>query len=185
MRHSTRNLLLVACLLCTGTPSFTAAVPMKEAAEYHEVVKLVESYYHVKHKGLPVLANLGMKTAKVLSSDVRKAMRFGDFKLAIFEDQDFTTRDGFGEFHHLLRTTLEPDWGTLLAVRERDEAQTYTFVKDAGERYKVLIVVIAQHDGTVLEVDLNREEFVKLLRDPEQETKNINDEATRAANEDN
>ena len=185
MRHSTRTLLLSACLLCVCAPSLTAAVPTKEAAEYHTVVKLIESYYHVKHKGVPVLANLSMKTAKVLSSDVRKAMRFGDFKLAIFEDQDFTTRDGFIEFHRLLRQTLEPDWSTLLAVRGRDEGQTYTFVKDAGERYKVLIVVIAERDGTVLEVDLNREEFVKLLRDPEQETKNINDEATRAANEDN
>jgi len=185
MRHSTQNLLLYACLLFICAPSLNAAGATKEAAEYHTVVKLIESYYHVKHKGVPVLANLSLKTAKVLSSDVRKAMRFGDFKLAVFEDQDFTTRDGFVEFNRLLRQTLEPDWGTLLAVRTRDEGQTYTFVKDAGERYKVLIVVIAERDGTVLEVDLNREEFVKLLRDPEQETKNINDEATRAANEDN
>jgi len=185
MRHSTRNLLLVACLLFVFVPSLEAAGATKEAAEYHTVVKLIESYYHVKHRGVPMLANLSLKTAKVLSADVRKAMRFGDFKLAIFEDQDFTTRDGFIEFHRLLRQTLEPDWSTLLAVRGRDEGQTYTFVKDAGERYKVLIVVIAERDGTVLEVDLNREEFVKLLKDPEQETKNINDEATRAANEDN
>jgi hypothetical protein len=185
MRHSTRNLLLTAALLCGFASSLVAAVPAKDEAGYHEVVKLVESYYHVKHRGVPMLANLSVKTAKVLSSDVRKALRFGDFKLAIFEDQDFTTREGFVEFNRLLHQTLEPDWGTLLAVRTRDEGQTYTFVKDAGARYRVLIVVIAQRDGSVLEVDLNREEFVKLLRDPEQETKNINDEATRTANEDN
>ena len=66
MRHSTRNLLLVACLLFVFVPSLEAAGATKEAAEYHTVVKLIESYYHVKHRGVPMLANLSLKTAKVL-----------------------------------------------------------------------------------------------------------------------
>ena len=49
----------------------------------------------------------------------------------------------------------------------------------------MLIVVLTQRDGTVLQVDLNREEFVKLLQDPEQETRNITDEASSAADKDN
>jgi hypothetical protein len=181
MRHHKLTPLLALLLsICTLSAIVNGAT---KEAEYNAVVRLVESYYHVKHRGIPTLASLGMKTAKIVSSDVRHAMRFGSFKLAIFEDQDFTTRDGFTEFHQQLQQTLEPDWTALLAVRARDDGQTYTYVKDDAGKYKVLIIVIAAHDGTVLQVDLNKEEFVKLLQDPEQETKNITSEATSAADE--
>jgi hypothetical protein len=180
LKNISRNLLLGALVLCVGAQPLHAA---GGEAEYHSVVKLVESYYHVKHKGVPMLANLGMKAAKVVSSDVRRALRFGDFKLAYFEDQDFTTRDGFSEFHRLLREILIPGWDSLLAVRQRDEGLTYTFVKPDGDKYKVLIVVLAQREGTVLQVNLDRDEFAKLLQDPEQETRSITDEAAKTAND--
>ncbi len=184
MRHIKRNLLLLSFIICACASPLRAAGTAKEA-EYSSVVKLVESYYHVKHRGIPFIANMGMKTAKVLSSDVRRAMRFGEFKLAIFEDQDFGARDdGFTGFHRQLRQTLQPAWEPLVAVRARDEGQTYTYVRPDGDKFKVLIIVIGQRDGTVLQVNLNTEEFVKLLQDPEHESRMITDEATSAANED-
>ena len=184
MRYIRRNLLPLALVLIACAPPPTGAAGATKEAEYHAVVKLIESYYRVKHRGVPFVANMGMKAAKVISSDVRRAMRFGDFKLAIFEDQDFNARDGFTEFHRQLRQTLQPGWDALVAVRARDEGLTYTFTKPAGDRYKVLIVVIGQRDGTVLQVDLNMEEFVKLLQDPERESRNITDEVTSHTEED-
>ncbi|HEX8068421.1 MAG TPA: hypothetical protein VF546_00620 [Pyrinomonadaceae bacterium] len=183
MRQVRRHLLPLALALAVCAPAARAAANAE--AEYHAVVKLVESYYHAKHKGVPTLATLGMKAAKVLSSDVRRVMRYGDFKLAVFEDEDFTARDGFGEFHRLLNRTLAPDWTPLLAVRARDEGLTYTFAKPDGDKFKVLIVVLAHRDGTVLQVNLDRDEFAKLLRDPEAGTKEIADDASTAAREDN
>jgi hypothetical protein len=183
MRHASRYLLPLALLLCACLPARPTAAAGEP--EYHAVVKLVESYYRAKHKGVPMLATLGMKTAKVLSSDVRRVMRYGDFKLAIFEDEDFTTRDGFAGFHRLLNQTLASTWTPLLGVRTRDEGLTYTFAKADGDKFKVLIVVLAQRDGTVVQVNLNSEEFAKLLHDPEGETKQIADDVNRAANEDN
>ena len=181
MRHIRRNLLLLLLALWTFVPQPRAAT---KEAEYTAVVKLVESYYGVKHRGIPAIATLGMKAAKVFSSDARRAMRFGDFKLAIFEDQDFAARDGFTEFPRRLRLMLQPAWEPLVAVRARDEGLTYTYTKPDGDKFKVLIVVIGQRDGTVLQVNLNTEEFVKLLQDPEHESRQIMDEATSAANED-
>ncbi len=184
MRYISQTLLLLMLSLCVSAASAASAAAAGKEAEYTTVVRLVESYYHVKHKGVPGLANLGMKTAKIVSSDVRRVLRFGDFKLALFEDQDFTGRDGFVGFHQQLRQTLQPDWTPLLAVRVRDEGLTYTFTKADGNKYKVLFIVLAQRDGTVLQVDLNRDEFVKLLQDPEGQTKSITDDATSSANED-
>lgn len=156
----------------------TAATAAKETPEYHAVVKLIESHYHVKHRGIPFVANLGVKTAKVVSKDARRVLRLGDFKLALFEDQDFSGREASGDIRARLRQTLEPDWHSLITVRLEEEGQTYTYTKADGDKFKVLIVVIGQRDATVLQVNLNPEEFAKLLLNPEQQSRELTNEAT-------
>ena len=169
--------LLLAFAIVSLAP-FVAAGAATKGAEYSAVVKLIESHYHVKHRGIPFVANLGVKTAKVVSKDARRVLRFGDFKLAIFEDQDFSGRDASGDIRTSLRRTLEPDWHPLAAVRLEEEGQTYTYTKTDGGKFKVLIVVIAQRDATVLQVNLTPEEFAKLLLNPEQESRELLNEAS-------
>ncbi|HKP71415.1 MAG TPA: hypothetical protein VJT82_00665 [Pyrinomonadaceae bacterium] len=173
MRRTFASLLLVvmAAALSTGAAA-------KEQPEYHAVVKLIESHYHVKHRGIPFVANMGVKTAKVVSSNARRVLRFGDFKLAIFEDQDFSGREATGSFRTRIRQTLEPGWHPLLQVGLEEEGQTYTYTKPDGDKFKVLVVFIGQRDATVLQVNLNTEEFAKLLMNPQQESKSLTDEAT-------
>jgi hypothetical protein len=177
MRRPFFSLLLVISASLVAVP-VTAATATKETPEYHAVVKLIESHYHVKHRGIPFVANLGVKTAKVVSKDARRVLRFGDFKLAIFEDQDFSGRDAVGDIRTALRQKLEPHWHALVAAKIEDEGQTLTYTKADGDKFKVLIVVIGQRDATVLQVNLNPEEFAKLLLNPEQQSREITNEAT-------
>ena len=178
MRHTLASLLLIISASLVS-PAAVLVAP-KETPEYHAVVKLIESHYRVKHRGIPFIANLGVKTAKVISKDARRVLRFGSFKLAIFEDQDFSGRDApaGGDIRTRMRQTLEPDWHPLVGVRLEDEGQTYTFTKADGDKFKVLIVVIGQRDATVLQVNLNMEEFAKLLINPERESRELTNEAT-------
>ncbi|MDT7542824.1 MAG: hypothetical protein QOE33_2728 [Acidobacteriota bacterium] len=145
--------------------------------EYDAVVRLVESHYHVKHIGIPFLANAGVKTAKIASSTVRHYSRFADLKLAVFDDQDFAGGD-HAAFHAAMQRLMQPVWTPLAVVRVRDEGQTYTYTREDKGNFKVIVCVIGERDATVLEVGLNEQEFLKLLSDPEQETKNITDSAT-------
>jgi len=178
MRHTFASVLLIT-MASLASPAAASTAP-KERPEYHAVVKLIESHYRVKHRGIPFIANLGVKTAKVISKDARRVLRFGSFKLAIFEDQDFSGRDApaGGDIRTRMRQTLEPDWHPLVGVRLEDEGQTYTFTKADGDKFKVLIVVIGQRDATVLQVNLNMEEFAKLLINPERESRELTNEAT-------
>ena len=169
-------LLLSISASLVALPARAAAT--KETPEYHAVVKLIESHYRVKHRGVPFVAILGVKTAKVISKEARRVLRFGDFKLAIFEDQDFSGREASGDLRTRLRQTLEPGWHPLVAVRLEEEGQTYTYTKADGNKFKVLIIVIGQRDGTVLQVNLNTEEFAKLLLNPERESRELTNEAT-------
>lgn len=175
MRRTFILLLFIITVAALALPIVAAAA---KEAEYHAVVKLIESHYRVKHRGIPFVANLGVKTAKVISKDARRVLRFGDFKLAIFEDQDFSGREAGGNIRMRMRQTLEPDWHPLVAVRMEEEGQTYTYTKPDGDKFKVLIIVIGQRDATVLQVNLNTEEFAKLLLNPEHESREITNEAT-------
>lgn len=174
--------LLVACCALSCLVSVPAA-PLKKEAEFGAVVKLVEAHYRVKRVGLSTLARVGIATAKttakIISPTARKYLRLGDFKLAIFENQDFSAAAAH-EFHRRMRETLEPDWLPLVAVRTQDEAQTFTYLKEDGDKCKVLVVVIEGRDGVVVQVDLKPQELFKLLRDPEDESRAIADEAATA-----
>jgi hypothetical protein len=178
MRRTTSIALCFAALALIAAPPRVSRVSASEKPEYDSVVRLVESHYHVKHKGIPFLANASVKTAKVVSSTVRHYSRFADLKLAVFEDQDFS-EGNHAEFHASISRLMQPLWTPLVVVRGHDEGQTYTFTREDGAgKFKVLVCVIGERDGTVLEVGLNEQEFRKLLQDPEQETKNIADSAT-------
>jgi hypothetical protein len=178
MRRTFIPLLFVVAIVA-ASPVVAAAATAK-GAEYSAVVKLIESHYRVKHRGIPFVANLGVKTAKVVSKSARRVLRFGDFKLALFEDQDFSGREAAagGDIRVRLRQTLAPEWHPLFAVRLEEEGQTYTYTKPDGDKFKVLIVVIGQRDATVLQVNLNTEEFAKLLMNPERESRELTNEAT-------
>jgi hypothetical protein len=171
---------LLLALTITAAPVVAAVTPAAttKGAEYSAVVKLIESHYRVKHRGIPFVANLGVKTAKAVSKDARRVLRFGTFKLAIFEDQDFSGRDAAGDIRARFRRTLEPEWHPLVAVRLDEEGQTYTYTKADGDKFKVLIVAIGQRDATVLQINLNPEEFAKLLLNPERESRELTNEAT-------
>ncbi|HEY9402196.1 MAG TPA: hypothetical protein VIQ24_05855 [Pyrinomonadaceae bacterium] len=170
-------LLLVAFTHAPASPIVAAAATKKDA-EYSAVVKLIESHYRVKHRGIPFAANLGVKTAKVVSKNARRVLRFGSFKLAIFEDQDFSGRDAGTDIRAVLRRTLEPEWHPLVAVQLEEEGRTYTYTKADGDKFKVLVIVIGQRDATVLQVNLNPEDFAKLLLNPEHESRELTNEAT-------
>jgi hypothetical protein len=178
MRRTFITLLLLVVIIASPFAVAATAATAK-GAEYSAVVKLIESHYRVKHRGIPFVANLGVKTAKVVSKDARRVLRFGDFKLAIFEDQDFSGRDASsGDIRARLGSTLEPEWHPLVAARLEEEGQTYTYTKADGDKFKVLIVVIGQRDATVLQVNLKPEEFTKLLLNPEHESRELTNEAT-------
>jgi hypothetical protein len=178
MRRKITTALVAAALALIGEGSrATSAALAVDKPDYNAVVRLVETHYRVKHKGVPFLANAGVKTAKVVSSTVRKYSRFADLKLAVFEDQDFA-RGVDPQFHAAVRRLMQPLWTPLVVVRGGEEGQTYTFTREDAGKFKVLICVIGERDGTVLEVGLNEQEFLKLLTNPERETKSIADAAT-------
>ena len=149
--------------------------------DFNSVVKMIEQFYGVKHQGIPFLAKAGMKVARtaarIKGGQARRIAEAGSIKLAVFEGQDF---DGeLMKFRSTLNAALNQSWSPLVqTVSATDEEQVYIFLREAGDKFNVLVITIAQRDATVVQVTLSPKNLALLLKDPEGTGKAITEEAT-------
>ena len=146
--------------------------------DFGAVVKLIEQFYHVKHKGIPLLARAGIKTtttlARIAGGPKRQLAEAGSVKLAYFEDQDFISKGGLASFRTSMRAMLDENWSPIIQVASpKDQEQTYIYVREAGEKFKVLVVTIEPREASVVEVDLSPQALAKLMHNPDEMGKTI------------
>ena len=159
---------------------FTSATHAK-GDDFNAVVKMIEQFYGVKHEGIPFLARAGMgaarTAARIKGGTARRLAEAGSVKLAVFEDQKF---DGdVIKFRSSLNEALNVTWMPLIqTLSATDQEQVYIFLKDAGDKFNVLVITIDQRDATVVQVTLSPRNLALLLKDPEGTGKAITQEAT-------
>ena len=149
--------------------------------DFKSVVKMIEQFYRVKQVGIPFLAKAGMKVAttaaRIRGGEAKRIAEAGSIKLAVFQNQDF---DGdFTKFRASLNEALNVTWMPLIqTLSARNEEQVYIFLKNAGDKFNVLVITIEQREATVVQVTLSPKNLALLLKDPEGTSKAITQEAT-------
>lgn len=159
-----------------------APVGQAKGDDFGAVVKLIEQFYHVKHQGVPFLARAGIKAtttvARIAGGPKRQLAEAGSVKVAYFEDQDFNSK-GFTGFRASIGTALAQDWSPLIQVASpKDNDQTYIYLRDAGEKFNVLVVTIEPREACVVQVTLSPRNLATLMRDPDEMGKTITIDAT-------
>lgn len=167
-------MVLVVVLM---TPIVVAA----KGDDFKSVVNMIEEFYRVKHQGIPFLAKAGMKAAttaaRIKGGDAKRIAEAGSVKVAVFEDQDF--KGDFLKFRGSLNEALNASWAPLIqTLSATHEEQTYIFLRNAGDKFNVLVITIAERDATVVQVTVSEKNLGALLRDPEGAGKSITEEAT-------
>lgn len=175
-----RKVSLQACFLILVLGCVASAVHAK-GDDFGSVVKMIEKYYKVKHQGIPFLAKAGMKVvgtaAKIRGGEAKRLAELGSVKLAVFEDQDF--EGDVVKFRSNLNDALKETWMPLVqTVSATDGEQTYIFLREKGDKFTVLIVTLAQREGTVVQATLSSKNLAILMKDPEGAGKSITQEAT-------
>jgi hypothetical protein len=161
MKQQVRILLLMLALLSGFAPA------QAKGGEFGDVVKLVEKHYGVKHKSVPFIARVGIKTGSFVARRLTRYSEYGSVKFAYFENQDFSAPKGKGEFCLLVRDALRADWQMLLEARlERDAVQTYVYTRQEEKFFKVLVVNIGRRDATVVQAQVSPRKLAELLREP-------------------
>jgi len=159
-------------------------VPIAQAKSdgFSDVVKLIEQFYHVKHQGIPFLARAGMKTAttvaRISGGPRRELAEAGSVKVAYFEDQDFSSTGSYTGFKSSMNAVLA-GWSPLMHVAAlKDEEQTYIFIREAGEKFNVMVVTIERREAFVVLMNLSPHNLAKLMQEPDEMGRAITAEAT-------
>jgi hypothetical protein len=179
------RIILLSAVALMALPLPSTARALKDEG-YDGAVKLVETHYKVRRKKAPLLARAAIKggrvAARIASSSIPELSEARSVRLAVFEDQDFSRPATGVPFMSALRATLSAEWSPLVQLLSPgDHEQTYIYMREAGEKFKLLVVHIGRRDATVLEIKLRPETLVKLIQDPEVLGKTLADEAGAAA----
>jgi len=173
----TIGVLIIVALCATASP--TGAM----SDDFGSVVKMIEQFYHVKHQGIPFLAKAGMKAAttaaRIKGGTARRLAEAGSIKLAVFENQEFNASGRLTQFRSALNGVLVGSWSPLVQTfSATDRTQTYIFLRDATDKFHVLVITIEPQDATVVQVTLSPKNLALLLRDPDNMGREITEEAT-------
>lgn len=172
---------VAATILAIAIVLTTANAVHAKGDDFNSVVKMIEQFYRVKHVGIPFLAKAGMKVAttaaRIRGGQARQLAEAGSIKLAVFEDQAFA--GDIIKFRNSLNEALKVTWMPLVqTLSVPNEEQVYIFLKEAGDKFDVLVITIEQRDATVVQVTLSPKNLALLLKDPEGTGKAITQEAT-------
>jgi hypothetical protein len=170
------NLIFIA-LLCAGRET------QAKGDDFSSVVKVIEQFYHVKHKSLPFLARAGMKTAaavgRLAGGTKRQLAEAGSVRVAYFEDQDFSTAKSLSNFKASMFAALTENWSPLIqTVSTQAREQTYIYVREDGEKFNVLVVTVEPRDACVVQVTVSPKTLALLLKNPDEMGGAITTEAT-------
>jgi len=175
------KLMLIGLTIALGLGLSVSAAANRDG--FNDVVKAIESFYHVKHQSLPFLARAGMKAvrtaAKVKGGDWKRLAEAGSIRAVFFEDQNFDSRGQIATFKASVQSALGPDWSALAqAMAPKDEEQSHIFIRETGTKFQVLVITIDRHDAVVVQATVAPDVLAELLKDPSEMGKSLTDEAT-------
>lgn len=156
-----------------------AAAPVPASARdrgFDSVVQAVSTTYHARQNLRFVTWFAGM-AAKFARPEGVKGLR-----MAIFENQDFTPRDGEAQFEQAVESALQQDWRPLVRVRSnRDGERTLIYARESGKDVKLFIVTLEPSEAVVLEVKMNARKFSQMVDEPKHRRGAMRDKDQRPA----
>src|SRR5437016_7876254 len=113
MRIAITGLVMGLLLLRLGPQAVLAG-----SDGFNDTVKIIEQFYHVKHRSIPLLARAGMKAvrtaAKIKGGDYKRLAEAGSVRVAFFEDQNFDSRGRIATFKASMYAALAGTWSPLV-----------------------------------------------------------------------
>jgi len=150
---------------------------------FNDVVKVIEQFYHVKHQSIPLLARAAMKAmrtgARIKGGDYKRLAEAGSVRVALFEDQEFDSRGQIASFKTSIQRALDANWSPLVqTLAAKEEEQNHIYIRDAGDKFHVLVITISRHDAVVVQATIKPDILARLMKDPNEMGKSLTEDAT-------
>src|SRR5215813_8220498 len=139
-----------------------SSIAQAKGKGFKDVVKHIETNYRAKKTRIPMLgfANFAVKL-------IRPAGVKG-FKLAVFEDQDFSLLPGAASFDTVRRESYDEGWQPMVQINSKRDGNSHTFiyVKSSGKDVQFALAVLEDREAVVLEVKFNPDATARFLENP-------------------
>lgn len=145
------------------TTTLLAAAPQTARAsdpEFDAITKHLKLVYHAKRVSMPFLGLANFFVKIVRPAGVKS------FKVAIFEDLNFTAGKSDTDLGEVLRSALSPEWRPLVRARSRDGERVFVYAREAGENIKLMVVTLDRSDAVVARVKLSPKRLSEFLNNP-------------------
>ncbi len=156
LRSAASFAIMIALL---AAPSLQA---LAKGKGFKDVVRHIETNYGAKKVRIPMLglANFAVKL-------IRPAGVKG-FKLAVFEDQDFSSRPGAASFDAVMREAYDGDWRPMVQINSKRDGNSHTFiyVRNSDKDVQFALAVLEDREAVVLEVKFNPDAAARFLENP-------------------
>lgn len=154
---------LVSIVLLAVALLVPSAAALAKDKEFKAITKHIEKKYQARRTKIPLLglANFAVKL-------IRPAGVKG-FKLAIYENQDFSPRQNEASFASVMREAYAAGWNPLVQTYSKRDGGTRTFVyaREEGKDIKLAVVAFQEREAVVAEVKFNPDAAARFLQKPE------------------
>jgi hypothetical protein len=140
---------------------FTAPLARASDKDFKMIVKKIESSYNARQRKIPFLGLAGFLVKIVKPAGVKQ------FKLAVFEDQDFSPGPHDNEFQRIIETSFKDKWQPIVRSNIRSEAsRAYIYSQPAGKDIDLLSVTFARRQAIVVQARVDPKSVMRFLENP-------------------
>jgi len=147
--------------------AITLAVPCfgGNDAEFHAVVKTIETQYRVHHMRIPFLgfATVCLKIARIPGAS--------GLKLAVFNHLPQDSGMSEEALQESIEASIGNTWRPLVRVRSNDDNNlTMVYANPSDKELRVLVVYIDPNAATVVQTKVKASQIRKWIRQPDEVT---------------
>lgn len=129
---------------------------------FDDIVNHIEKNYHAKRTKIPMLG-----LAKFAVWMVRPAGVKG-FKLAVFEDQDFSSRRETVPFGQVMRQAFTKGWSPLMQMNSKRDgnSQTFIYVRQSKKDIEFVVATLEEREAVLVQAKFNPDAAARFLENP-------------------
>lgn len=153
--HALVAFIFAAVMLSAASQTARAGDP-----EFDAITSHLKLHYKAKRIHIPFLGLANFFVHIIKPAGVK------GFKVAIFEDLNFTEGNADTGLGLVLRNALSKDWQPTVRARSRDGEQVYVYAKGDGKEIKLMVVTIDHTNAVVVRVRVSPEKLSEFLNNP-------------------
>ncbi|MEO6726004.1 MAG: VWA domain-containing protein [Blastocatellia bacterium] len=166
LQNPIRFLLIPAVMIVLLASAMSAQAQSKafvaKGRGFNDLVSHLEKNYRAKRTKVPMLGLANFAIRIVRPAGVK------GFKLAVFEDQDFSSRAETTSFHQVMRQSYNKDWSPLVQINSKRDgnSRTFIYVKQSKKDIEFAMVTIEEREAVLLQVKFNPDAASRFLENP-------------------